>query len=504
MSSPPALQLETASLCDIGLRRPANQDAVRMQVARAGSASRYSLFVVADGVGGNLPHGEAASIAAADGLIEHFYLQPEGMPLAERLARATEGAHGDVRGKALQLHTSIIGTTLTALALGPDGGAQAVSLGDSRLYRVRAGALELLTTDQVIGGGPGRRSTRLAGYMGQPEPLKPSYLSLEVRLGDVYLVCSDGLWSKVAEDDLRHVLETQPVEIAVHTLRELVYQSGAPDNLSAIIVRVGGAPEPLLTPATPAAKSNPAWARLGALLVVALIALAAVLLFQASRPTETQLALTATADWIAQTPDIILDVGSLPNPAATAISAALPTASFTPLLLTPRISPSLTPTPRPSQTSPPATATPLPPSPTLRPATATFVPPTNTRVSPNATATQPASPSPAPTVNPTPGPYQAASCEGLPESAPLLVVRAGDGVFVRSGPGREFRASPAGLGAESRAVIAGLLRQGAAIWYYVCPLPGSVVPPGWVNGDPALVEVVGDLDQTPAYGLGKA
>jgi serine/threonine protein phosphatase PrpC len=482
------LQLESATLNDIGLRRPVNQDAVQMQVARPGSASQHSLFVVADGVGGNLPHGDDASQSAAEGLIEHYFLQAEGMPLVERLARATEGAQGAVRARAFQLQQPIIGTTMTALAIAPDGRAQAVSVGDSRLYRVRNGALELLTQDQVIGGGPGRRSTRLSGYMGQPDSLKPGYVPLEVRQGDVYLLCSDGLWSKVGEDDLRDVLASQPVELAANTLKELVYQSGAPDNLSGIIVRVGGGPEPILVGTAPRQRTRPSRMVLGIGGLVLLVLASLVAIFNSmtspnAPPESTIVALVASAtpvEGIVQNP-----ATSTPSlePAIIVSPTPVPvTATFTPLPIIPRLSPTNAPaaflptdTRRPSATATVIVTEP-PPSPTVKP-------------------------SETPTRTPTLAPqsYESASCDDLPEDAPLLIVRAESGVFVRSGPGREHRAFPAGLGDESQAAIAGYLQSGDAIWYFVCPPPGSVVAPGWVNGDESLVQVIGELDTIQRY-----
>lgn len=493
MSQSSGLQLESASFNDIGLRRSVNQDTVRMQVARPGSISQHSLFVVADGVGGNLPEGDEASKAAAEGLITHYFVQPEGMPLVERLARATEGAHGEVRTRAFELRQPIIGTTMTALAIAPDGRAQAVSLGDSRLYRVRAGALELLTEDQVVGGGPGKRSTRLAGYMGQPEPLKPGYVTLEVQQGDVYLLCSDGLWSKVPEDDLRDVLASQPVELAANTLKELVFQSGAPDNLSGIIVRVGGAPEPLMleqpSPRQRVKLSRTAVGIIGIVLLVvaSVIAILNSMTAPAAPSEPTTVAVVASITANQNSPQESAASSPSPEPSTTLSPTLVPvTATFTPLPITPRLS---SPSATVSQADVPTeTETAPPPTRTRASASATPVPPTATlTLTPRATLTLP------------PQPYELASCDSIPDDAPVLIVRSAAGVFVRTGPGRDFRSYPAGLGDESRAAIAGYLQQDDATWYFVCPPAGSVVLPGWVNGDPALVRIEGELSGIQAY-----
>lgn len=491
MSQSSGLQLESASFNDIGLRRAVNQDTVRMQVARPGSISQHSLFVVADGVGGNLPEGDEASKAAAEGLINHYFVQPEGMPLVERLARATEGAHGEVRTRAFELRQAIIGTTMTALAIAPDGRAQAVSLGDSRLYRVRGNLLELLTTDQVVGGGPGKRSTRLAGYMGQPEPLKPGYVPLEVQQGDVYLLCSDGLWSKVPEDDLRDVLASQPVELAANTLKELVFQSGAPDNLSGIIVRVGGAPEPLMleqpSPRQRAKLSRTAVGITGIVLLVvaSVIAILNSMTAPAAPSEPTTVAVVASITANQNSPQEAAASSPSPEPSITLSPTSVPvTATFTPLPITPRLS------------SPSATIN------QVGTATETVLPPTSARASASATpipSTATLTLTASATLTLAPQPYELASCDSIPDDAPVLIVRSAAGVFVRTGPGRDFRSYPAGLGDESRAAIAGYLQQDDATWYFVCPPAGSVVLPGWVNGDPALVRIEGELSGIQAY-----
>jgi hypothetical protein len=380
---------------------------------------------------------------------------------------------------------------MTALAIAPDGRAQAVSLGDSRLYRVRAGALELLTEDQVVGGGPGKRSTRLAGYMGQPEPLKPGYVPLEVQPGDVYLLCSDGLWSKVPEDDLRDVLASQPVELAANTLKELVFQSGAPDNLSGIIVRVGGAPEPLMleqpSPRQRAKLSRTAVGITGiALLVVASVIAILNSMTAPAAPSElTTVAVVASITANQNNPQEAAASSPSPEPSITLSPTSVPvTATFTPLPITPRLSsPSATVSQAgtPTETAPPPTRTRASASATPIPSTATLT------LTAGATLTLP------------PQPYELASCDSIPDDAPVLIVRSAAGVFVRTGPGRDFRSYPAGLGDESRAAIAGYLQQDDVTWYFVCPPAGSVVLPGWVNGDPALVRIEGELSGIQAY-----
>ncbi len=191
---------------DTGRQRRANEDS---HLARA------PLFVVADGMGG-AQAGEVASRIA----IESFQdgLQDAAAPeaaLAELTQRANAHIHELSHSNAEQAG---MGTTLTAVYVG-EREISIAHVGDSRAYRLRDGVLERLTedhslVDELLRQGrltpeealehPQRSViTRALGPEGAVEVDTRSY---SARDGDVYLLCSDGLTTMLAEDRLAELL----------------------------------------------------------------------------------------------------------------------------------------------------------------------------------------------------------------------------------------------------------------------------------------------------------
>jgi serine/threonine protein phosphatase PrpC len=262
--------LQVASRTNIGKRRLVNQDSLKIRVIDSNPESQHGLFLIADGVGGNLPKGEIASQTAVDAMMDHYYQDyPDDSfdDMLERVEQSVQAANENVREQAFAEGVQTIGTTMVGLALAPDGEAVAFNVGDSRIYRVRQGKIRLISEDQLSSSviPSARRNTKISTYLGQPNRLEPNYYPMDARGGDIYILCTDGLWSKIKEDDLRDVVLNQPIEQAADTLVQMVLDGGAPDNLTLVIVRLGDS-----TPRTPWRKSRIFAA---ALLILILLAL---------------------------------------------------------------------------------------------------------------------------------------------------------------------------------------------------------------------------------------
>lgn len=238
------LTLRTGAASHPGLHRPTNQD------------SWYAgdhLVVVADGVGG-VAGGEVAS-AAVIAAIAPCDTPDEGgdrwtglrAALAEATARIARAAGAD---PAL----SGMGSTLTALRF-TGGQVQVLHVGDSRAYRLRAAELVRLTTDDtyvqhLVEQGllaaedaethPHRHMvTRVVSA----DPVEPSQALAEVRAGDRYLVCSDGLTDAVPTDEVAEVLRAGPTpESCATELVERALRAGGPDNVTVLVTDVVPAP----------------------------------------------------------------------------------------------------------------------------------------------------------------------------------------------------------------------------------------------------------------------
>ncbi|OLF15647.1 MerR family transcriptional regulator [Actinophytocola xanthii] len=233
------LTITYAARTDRGLVRPAQQD-------RAYAGSR--LLAVADGYGRK---GDAASAVAIDALRELDAAVPAG-DLLNVMAEADRQAGAAVRDLLADDAERDSGTTLTAL-LWSGSRLGLVHVGDSRAYLLREGTLFRITNDHTVAQSlveEGRltedevaahpqRSILLRALTGAGEPDVDLH---DVRAGDRYLLCSDGLHTVLEQDTLREVLATvdTPHE-AVERLVELANRAGGPDNISCVVADITAA-----------------------------------------------------------------------------------------------------------------------------------------------------------------------------------------------------------------------------------------------------------------------
>ncbi len=233
----PAAGYRSAAITHVGTVRTANQDAVLDRPARG-------LWCVADGMGGH----SAGELASAR-LIETLDALS-----AERLS--TDGVIAAVREVNLELtslgkaRNTTIGSTIAVL-LANGATMTALWAGDSRIGRLRQGQFEWLTRDhsfvqELIDRGeitpeqadrhPMRHLiTRVVGV--DPDPGVEA-LALDVRAGDVLLVCSDGLIHAVPEAEIGQQLGQPDPHATVKSLLATALHNGARDNVSAVVVRV--------------------------------------------------------------------------------------------------------------------------------------------------------------------------------------------------------------------------------------------------------------------------
>jgi serine/threonine protein phosphatase PrpC len=235
------LALRYAVRSDVGLLREGNEDS-----AYAGPR----LLVIADGMGGHAA-GEVASavaIAALAGLDRQVPGPDLLDPLADAVATANTTLH-DM--SAADPAVEGMGTTLTAM-LWQDARVALCHIGDSRAYLLRDGDFRQITRDHTLvqslvddgrltpeaAASHPQRSLLLRALDGRTEA-EPDLSILEVRAGDRYMLCSDGLSDVVTEQTLHKTLITftDPDE-AVIQLVELAIRSGGPDNITCIVADV--------------------------------------------------------------------------------------------------------------------------------------------------------------------------------------------------------------------------------------------------------------------------
>lgn len=227
--------------------RDYNEDAIRMR-----EKERGVLFVLADGLGG-LGNGNIASETAIQSVIGRYEWEN---PSEEFMDKAFCGAQDAVLTK--QQENSELGkmsTTLTMLELSKDG-ARWGHIGDSRIYMFRKGKILFQTEDHsvpqmLVAMGEIKASeiryhrdrNRLLKTIGQPWSGKDYTLAekVEIKNGDCWLLCSDGFWEYITEEEMCKILKkSHSMEEWLERMEKVVCKNGEGqdmDNFSAICVR---------------------------------------------------------------------------------------------------------------------------------------------------------------------------------------------------------------------------------------------------------------------------
>lgn len=236
------LQISAYGGTDIG-RRSLNED--RFLVDHFAG-----VYAVADGMGG-YEGGEVASGLAVKTL-NRFFTQVgtttdgDSEIREARMDMAFRMAHHEVK-KARVGALSEMGTTLVALRLETDRRAVISHVGDSRIYRHRAGRLTALTRDHSLGaemeaaGIPRAQRAMhrhvLTRAVGVTDPCHDTR-TLFLEPGDRFLLCSDGLTGRVSERRMASIMTAAPDEMLVPALISEAWRNNARDNITAVVVLV--------------------------------------------------------------------------------------------------------------------------------------------------------------------------------------------------------------------------------------------------------------------------
>lgn len=261
-----SVQISSAAVSDRGLsqKRPHNEDSY-LELAQRG------IFAVADGVGG-AQAGEVASQMAMDILGEAFANAGNGD--AETVMRAAiERANSAIYDMAQELpQLSSMATTIVAVHL--NGNIATIGhVGDSRVYRldrdgeihretedhsmvaeeVRAGRM----TEEQAENHPSRNIISRA--LGAESTVEPDLKTIMVDAGTAFLLCSDGITRHVSDQEIKGVLTFggTPADVCEY-LKDLCFQRGAEDNLTAVVVRLAaGTGEVAAAPAPAESDDHP-------------------------------------------------------------------------------------------------------------------------------------------------------------------------------------------------------------------------------------------------------
>jgi type VI secretion system protein ImpM len=230
LEPPAALRLRSEAASDVGRVRAINEDAF-LERAESG------LWVVADGLGGH-SDGELASRMVCDAFADFVQVGTLDETVAAIRQRLAEVNDHLVRAAARSLLGERSGSTVVALVV---RGSRCAVLwaGDSRAYRLRAGRLEQLTTDHSYSGprsgGTAVDTHGVTRAVGAHYSLTVDVIRDDVRAGDRYLLCSDGLTRAVPDPQIRAWMENPDPRAAVNGLIAATLAAGAPDNVTVVI-----------------------------------------------------------------------------------------------------------------------------------------------------------------------------------------------------------------------------------------------------------------------------
>jgi protein phosphatase len=250
-SRQPTLSIEASLLTNIGCRRATNEDAG--EVVRPSDrmlADKGMLMMVADGMGG-CEGGEIASQLAIE-TIRRSYYASRG-EVAAALSRAFTDANGAIHRLSLRRsELQGMGTTCTALVLCQDM-AWVAYVGDTRLYLVRNNSIYRMVEDHsavmelVKQGLVSREEARrhedrnvLLRALGTHEEIDVGTWNepMPVRLGDRFVLCSDGLYDVVEDEEILKATQYTAPEAACAALVALARQRDASDNITVGVAHV--------------------------------------------------------------------------------------------------------------------------------------------------------------------------------------------------------------------------------------------------------------------------
>jgi protein phosphatase len=199
-------------------------------------ATKGMLLAVADGVSGNAGGLEAAEMTVR-GVLSDYYATPDTWEVPAALDKVLGAINRWVVSQAAS-HREMAGmaTTLSLLALRGNRYTLA-HVGDTRIYRLRNGALEQLTTDHVWDRPDMRHVLKRA--VGLDKQLLVDYAEGELQAGDQFVLLSDGVWEPLSIKQIHEILQLYPSSQMIAD--ELVKQAlakGGQDNASALVVRI--------------------------------------------------------------------------------------------------------------------------------------------------------------------------------------------------------------------------------------------------------------------------
>lgn len=249
------MKISYCSLTDKGATREHNEDFFL-------NSQKYSLFMLADGMGG-YQSGDFASRYSLESVLHYLETStPSTCLFSDRAFKfAVEFANTRINTyKKKNPEISNMGTTFIALAFG-ENKTMLYNIGDSRLYRLRKGTLTQISKDHsaekellpefMQNTKGGKFSSVITRALGATEQVECDATPFEFELNDFYLLCSDGLYSMVPDIVLQQILEKPlPLKSKVQELIDEANRLGGEDNITATVLHIQSMDNPSVIEST--------------------------------------------------------------------------------------------------------------------------------------------------------------------------------------------------------------------------------------------------------------
>ena len=237
------MRFECVSRTHVGLKRKINEDSILVETDRG-------LWVVADGMGGH----ESGEIAS--GMVVDALRSLPANPLPDEATADAIDALREVNGKLIEMarvqeRSKSIGTTVVGVLVA-DGVFRCFWAGDSRAYLMRDGELHRLSRDHslvqdLVDAGMLKpeeaeghaNSNVITRAVGVAQKLEVDVVGGEAKIGDLFLIASDGLTRVMSDTEIAAEMLKGGSEQMVDRMLECVLERGAPDNVSIILVKIG-------------------------------------------------------------------------------------------------------------------------------------------------------------------------------------------------------------------------------------------------------------------------
>jgi protein phosphatase len=240
-----SIRIESAGKTDVGLVREKNEDSMLIDPS-------LGLYVVCDGMGGHVG-GQVASQLAVATIAEVIRSgQPPANGDPDALVTAIKSANGAVFAKA-KADPSLHNMGTTVVAIRADGDLLHVChVGDSRIYRLRQGSFEQVTRDHSLINlyednpelaarfGP-PNSNVIVRAVGLRDAVEVDHRVVAVEVGDIYMLCCDGLTDMVDDWMLKEMISdgaNGSLDECCDALVRAALSNGGVDNTTVVLLRI--------------------------------------------------------------------------------------------------------------------------------------------------------------------------------------------------------------------------------------------------------------------------